>query len=158
MASNCAYLVVSLGSIQKSLIYIMHNRGHYQVHITHSGDQNITYSNLYDGDFPKRYTSYVTTRNTVKGTVVVVLHGESHRLRHCRKRGQKGNYDNKKSNLVRRYYKKTGHSIQNSVKSNVVTSIELSGDFFMTGAESKEHEKLLTQGPSMKSPMLLGES
>lgn len=78
MASNCAYLVVSLGSIQKSLIYIMHNRGHYQVHITHSGDQNITYSNLYDGDFPKRYTSYVTTRNT--GTSISYLVHEGRRI------------------------------------------------------------------------------
>ncbi|KAH0773858.1 hypothetical protein KY290_010995 [Solanum tuberosum] len=68
-------------------------------------------------------------------------------------RGQKGNYDSKKSNL-----------------SNAVTSNELSGDSFMTSVESEEHEKLLTQvqlaqvmqmlqqGPSMKSPMLLGES
>ncbi|XP_049409205.1 uncharacterized protein LOC125872512 [Solanum stenotomum] len=81
-------------------------------------------------------------------------------------RGQKGNYDSKKSNLVCRYCKKTGHSIekcykihrfpadfkftksrnfQNSVKSNAVTSNEFSGDCFMTSAESEEHEKLLTQ-------------
>jgi len=81
-------------------------------------------------------------------------------------KGQKGTYDNKKSNLVCRYCKKTGHSIEkcykihgfpadftftkskkfhNSVKSNAVISNEFSGDSFLTSAESEEHEKLLTQ-------------
>ncbi|XP_049406035.1 uncharacterized protein LOC125869608 [Solanum stenotomum] len=81
-------------------------------------------------------------------------------------KGQKGTYDNKKSNLVCRYCKKTGHSIEkcykihefpadytftksknihNSVKINVVISNEFSGDSFLTSAESEEHEKLLTQ-------------
>lgn len=80
-------------------------------------------------------------------------------------RGQKGNYDNKKSTLVCIYSKKIGHSIetcykihgfppdfkftklrnfQNSIKGNDVTSNEIFGDSFMTSKESVEHEKFLT--------------
>ncbi|KAG5629663.1 hypothetical protein H5410_001380 [Solanum commersonii] len=76
-------------------------------------------------------------------------------------RGQKGNYDNKKSTLACRYCKKTRHTIGKYHKihgflpdfkftkqrnfHNVVTSHEFLGDSFMTSTESKEHEKLLTR-------------